>query len=243
VNDATQPDTSLPPSDDAGSDTGIDAADAAPTGDANPGVDAADSAVGCAPTGAAFVAPAYVPAQGQAYDCNGDSPDLALAQACVGDASTYDACTNFVAHNDEDGGLPQTCTTCLLTPEVNEAGTYGPAIVGPVTVPNLAGCIELADPTDAGVGCAMAIQAALTCAEAQCKPNCVVTDDVSNAAFFACAKTAATNSVCNVFTMAANACLAIEAADGGPTNVSQWCVGAGDPVTQFEDIARYFCTS
>ncbi len=244
INDATQPDSNVPQSEDAGTDTGTDATDAAPQVDANPGVDAADANPGCVPTGLAFAPKAYVPAHAQTFDCSNDSQDLALAQACIGDASTLDACVNFAAQNAaEDGGVPATCSACLLTPEGNDAGTYGPAIVGSITVPNLAGCIELADPTDAGVGCAMAIQRAWECAEVQCNPNCAVTDEPSHAAFVACTATAATNSVCNSYTVAANACLATEAVDGGPFAVTAFCVGAGDPVTQFEDIARFFCTS
>jgi len=247
VIDATQPDTSVPPSADSGTDAGAnaaDAADAAPIVDASPGIDAADSAVGCVPTGNAFTPPAYVHAQAQTFDCPNDSQDLALAQACTGDASTFAACSTFATTGmADDAGIPTACATCLLTPEVpDDAGTYGPAVVGPVTAPNVAGCVELADPSDAGLACAVAVQAAAKCAEFECKPNCPVTDTPSRAAFFACVQVAATSTACSAYTLAANACLAMEA-DGGPSSIDTWCVGAPDPVTQFEDIARFFCTS
>ena len=174
VIDATQPDASVPPSADAAADVGTDAADAAPIVDSSPGIDAADSAVGCVPTGNTFTAPAYVHAQAQTFDCPNDNQDLALALACTGDASTFQACSTFATTGMAgDAGIPTACATCLLTPEVpDDAGTYGPAVVGPVAVPNVAGCVELADPSNAGLACAVAIQAAAKCAEFECKPNC-----------------------------------------------------------------------
>ena len=129
--------------------------------------------------------------------------------------------------------------------------TYGAAIVTRVTVPNLAGCVEQTDFSDAGLSCAIAMQAAWRCAEYACNPTCPVSDDRSEAAYFACTQQAAA-TVCKTYADPAAACLAAEADAGAFTY--QACISGSvftgqspqpptGPAAQFFDIASLFCAS
>jgi hypothetical protein len=125
--------------------------------------------------------------------------------------------------------------------------TYGAAIVSRVTLPNVAGCIELADQTSQGLACAMAIQAAWRCAEYSCNPTCPVSDDPSANAYLACTQEAAATT-CKSYADVAAACIAAEQDAGAfayTVCVQQQGVatsGTG-PVATFENIASYFCAS
>jgi hypothetical protein len=243
-------DTSVPqvdsalPSEDAGADVAVVVDSAVPIVDSAV-IDAADAATfdanpGCVPgsiTG--FVAPPYVPAvpNGPLY-CN-DTNDLEIGQLCA-DASTFGACTSYATA--DDGGVAAACSACLLSPEDGGVdGGYGPWVIGAAALPNVAGCIQLADPTDAGLACATAIQAALRCSEYSCATNCPVSDSASRAAYLACLQAAAAGP-CVTFASAASACLAAET-DAGST-AATWCIAADAGSTdQLTDIARFFCSS
>jgi hypothetical protein len=223
-------------------DAGLDApADALPD---------APAEAGCAPRAiTGFQVPPYVHAQSQMFGCNIDSEDYWFAQQCFGDAATLETCADFADSGLPDGGpeagpviVDQTCPACLVTPEDTDAGTYGPAIQGAVVVPNIAGCIELADQSDAGLGCAMTVQAAAACVEYACKSSCPVTNDLSRAAYLACSNSAATG-VCATYTQAATLCIGAEIGDSGASNVGTYCFSSTDPATQYGEIAEYFCTS
>jgi hypothetical protein len=248
--DASQPDANdaSSPSDAADAADAFDAADAADAFDAADAADAFDANPGCVPGSvAAFVAPPYVHANPQrGVFCN-DQQDQDMASLCL-DAAAYDACSTFATTGD-DGGVPANCGACLVTTEdAGDGGSYGPSIVGTAAAPNVAGCIELADPTDGGLACAMAVQAAWKCAEFSCAQNCPVTDDPSRAAYVACLSAAAAGP-CAAYAAAASSCLAFELDAGGPA--ATWCVGAEagaeagitSDVLQFTDIARFFCSS
>jgi hypothetical protein len=238
--------------------------------------DAADATPPCGPGSVAgFTPPPYVHASTQSFFCQIADVN-ALAESCAGDASTYELCANFPNEALVWGESSQ-CTTCLLTPEItlpplgdagglpdagDDAGdasddgsvvppvpTYGAAIVSRVTLPNVAGCIELNDPTDGGVACAIAVQAAWRCEEFACNPTCPVTDNPSALAYLACAEEAATG-VCASYASVAAGCLATEADAGGLaysaclSPVLQNLAGpAPGPAATFADIATLFCGS
>jgi hypothetical protein len=235
------------------SDSGTDAADAAPPP--------------CAPGSVtAFVPPPYVHANALSLTpvCSVEDV-LGLANSCAVGASTFESCSAYPIEATFWGSSPA-CVACLTTPEVtlptpDDAGTtdggdaatpppptYGAAIVTRVTVPNVAGCIEQNDPSDAGLPCAMAVQAAWRCEEFACNPTCPVTDDVSEAAYFACAQAAAA-TVCKPYADPAVACLVAEA-DAGATayaaclQTSATTTGnttLSGPAAQLFDVAYSFC--
>ena len=210
-------------------------------------VDAAPEA-GCAPRGiTGFQVPPYVHANSQVIICT-NPQDYWFVQQCLSDAATLETCAAFADSGPPDAApeagpviTSAACAQCLLTPEQTDAG-WGPGVQGPVVAPNIAGCIELADQTDAGLSCAMTVQAAAACAEYACTTSCPVTDDPSRIAYSACAKTAAT-TVCKTYTQAATDCIAQELADGGPVAVGTYCFSSMDPTAQYDEIALYFCSS
>jgi hypothetical protein len=221
---------STEPSDDAGVDAAQDAGDSA--------VAVVDTSVdaGCAPAlPNGWQPPAYVPAQTpHLHDCVGSQVDNYWT-ACFGDASTPAVCAAY----SEAGAQPAGCATCLVTPEA--VSPYGPEILGVVPEPNVAGCIQQTDLTDAGFSCAVAVQAAQMCAEAACKPSCAVTADPATvAAYVACAKAAAT-SVCNALATTALGCLAVEL-DAG-SNAATTCLSGTTDEETFDDIGMFFCHS
>jgi hypothetical protein len=234
---ATQQDTSAPAIDSGTADSSPPADTGA---DTSPVLDSAtfDANPGCVPGSiAAFTVPAYVHANPQSFACSSDDQiDQDMAALCL-DAGAFAACSTY-ASMAEDGG-PQ-CGACLITSEDAGDGGYGPAIIGVAAIPNVGGCVEIADQTDAGLTCAMAVQAAWRCTEFSCTTNCPVSDTASRAAYLACLQAAALGP-CVTYTQAANACLTSELDAGG--NASQWCVGADGGVDQFTDIARFFCSS
>lgn len=202
-----------------------------------------DVAVGCAPANmAGFVPPPYVHASGQTFDCPSHEGAF-LTATCFGDASTVAACSAFPDAGIPDGStVSAQCNSCLRSDEAPDGGTYGPFIrVGGTTVANVAGCVEIADPSDAGQSCAVAIQAAAVCVDRACRPSCPVTDNPSRAAYIACTKLAAAGT-CLTFTQAAVACSNVTA-DSGTSSAQQFCFSSSDPFTQFEKLAAYFCTS
>jgi hypothetical protein len=220
----------------ASDDAGVDASDSA-VAVVDTGVDAGiDTGVdaGCSPSlPVAWQPPAYVPATlNPLGPCQHESIDQ-LYVDCLGDASSPDACA---AYDDIAPGYPQ-CAGCLLSLE--DASTYGAAVVRVVPQINLAGCIQLSDTTDAGFACATAVQAVQACAEASCRASCAVTSDpASVAAYIACTTAAAASAACSAWATPAQACVNAEA-DGGhiPT-----CFGATAEQV-FDDIGVFFCDS
>jgi hypothetical protein len=235
-------DTATPPAD-AGADTTVAVVDS--------GHDAAPEP-GCAPGNVSgFQVPPYVHANPQQLDCiaNFDNhEDYWFAQQCFSDAATLETCAAFASSGYPDAGpeggpviQEPSCGPCLLTPQITDAG-WGPGVQGTIVVPNLAGCIELADESDAGLSCAMAVQAASACVDFACKTACPVSDDPSRLAYIACTQTAAT-TVCNSYTQAAQACIAAEIGDSGTSQVQANCFSSTDPTTQYGNLAAFFCST
>jgi hypothetical protein len=236
-----EPETSTP-TPEASADAGTDS----PASDA--GQDATDSAVvvdtgvdaGCSPALApGWTPPAYVPATGQyQFECRAPNGQAEVDQywvACLGDASTPATCA---AYPDASTDNPL-CVTCLVSPE--DASAYGAEVVRVVPQLNVAGCIQLADTTDAGYSCAAALQAVQACVEASCKPSCAVTSDpASVAAYVACAKAAATSS-CNAFSATAAACVGAYVDAGSYT--ANACLSGTTDEQEFDDVGFFFCGS
>lgn len=243
VEDSSTPEDSTAPPVDAGADTAVAVMDS--------GHEAAPEA-GCAPGSvAAFQVPPYVHANQQNTICISgfdNHEDFWFAQQCFGDAATLETCAAFATSSAPDAG-PEAgpviaepgCASCLLTPQITDAG-WGPGVQSTIVVPNLAGCIELADSTDAGLSCAIAVQAAAACVDFACKTACPVTDDPSRQAYIACTQAAATTA-CNTYTLAAQACIAAEIGDSGVSNVQANCFSSTDPVIQYGNLAAFFCST
>jgi hypothetical protein len=228
-------DTMMPERPEAAAEAGLGAMpepsiEAGPEGspEASPEAQAPDAAAPtCGPLDAgSFTIPPYahqIPSNTQYCDAGIGN----LAAECLGDAATYAAC------NASRASLDPACASCLLT---NDAGSTG-SLVGPgLPSTNLAGCIALSDPSDAGQGCAAAVEAALACAQAACP--CPATDDPSARALQVC-MTAAASGVCSVYAQAASACLTSEAADNAIPN----CPVGVPADQQFLALAAFFCKS
>jgi hypothetical protein len=213
--------------------------------------------------------PPYVHASPTSVPCNGERDTTAITESCASPVATYETCSSYPIEAAFWGEAPA-CTSCLLSSEVTlsedagpaDAGadavapivpTYGAAVVSRVTVPNVAGCIEQTDPSDVGLGCAMAIQAAWRCEEFACNPTCPVTDDPSQAAYFACVQAAA-STVCKSYADPASACLGSEVEAGASTY--QHCLNPAvtvynqstadtptGPGIEFYNVAQFFCNS
>jgi len=248
----------LPTGQDSGTDSTVPPVDAGPDAsspeDSGPGTDSGPDSgtdAGCAPRAiTGFVAPPYIHGTGEGFVCGFDSTEpTILANDCYGDASTYTACNSFGAVGDDDAAVPAQCLSCLISPEGSDAG-YGAMIQSVVLVPNLAGCIEGVDQTDAGLSCAMAIQAAWECAEFACKTACPVSDEASQQAYIHCTGEAE-GTVCAAYTTAASNCIAAEQAafaeagtnSNGAGAMNAFCFGGSTPASQAADIAAYFCAS
>jgi hypothetical protein len=154
---------------------------AASAGDAGL-IDASACLPGDVPT---FVPAEYHPAERKLGACSADALD-ALYNACFGPRASARLCSAQLAQYP-------TCAGCLETPP--DAGSYGPLIVdvsGWIR-PNVAGCIELSDPSNpSALSCAEAVQELAGCEFASCAANCPVAPNngSSVAAYDTCAQQA-----------------------------------------------------
>ncbi len=134
----------------------------------------------------------------------------------------YDSCFASPASQCDGPAVAQyaSCVSCLET--ASDAGRYGPLIIDIAgwIRPNVAGCIELSDPTNpAALSCAEGVEVLVGCELAACAANCPVTPDgvSSVAAYDACAREADVKG-CQPY-VAAAACTQVDAghleADGG----------------------------
>jgi hypothetical protein len=200
----------------------------------------------CAPVAslAGFVVPPYVPTAADPAGCHffeNSQPLAALLSDCFEDASTYSSCSGFPEAGDDGGAVASSCLTCLFSAEGADAdGGYAAIVQAGVPIPNLAGCIQREDPTDAGYTCAEAVQAAWECADFACRSTCPVTDDPSRSAYVACVG-AASAGVCSSYVNAANACIAaesaIDAGAGSLTPVQMYCLEGTN------ELLDFFCGS
>jgi hypothetical protein len=156
--------------------------------------------------------------------------------SCLGPSQSSSACAeNWGAGEDVAHSL---CQACLVTPATNM--TWGPLVnygtaggTGTVSV-NVAGCVELLDPSK--LGCATSVQQADECQHQACDAICPVIDSTSFANWQACINAAAQTSCLSYLESAA----CVNAEDAGPAAT---CVSGPDFESEFIDIATVFCGS
>jgi hypothetical protein len=126
--------------------------------------------------------------------------------SCLGPTSTQDACNQSWGAGED--AAHATCQTCILTP--SSASLWGPLIdygtggdggAGGTVSVNVAGCVEILDPSQ--LTCAMSVQLADECQHAACDPGCPVSDAASFADWQACIDASA-QGVCLAYLQSAS---------------------------------------
>jgi hypothetical protein len=226
--DASSAEIGPPAADDASADAPIDA-----------------GSLSCQPGSiAGFVPHHYIGPLTRSTACAGFDGEGGLVQtygdSCLGASATYKACRGFSAPDAAGAGA---CLRCLGSSAAPGAPGYAVVLEGTGPVLNYPGCIQAVDPTDAGVSCALAMEAALECFDYACKTACPpVVDDVSLNAYLACVNTAQT-SVCLGYALSVRSCVEEEASDGG-SPVATICFGGGvtgSAEDHYLTTAPYFC--
>jgi hypothetical protein len=136
-----------------------------------------------------FVSPGYRSANPVVGACTQDQINQYFT-ACFAPGSTTAMCSAFT-----QAPINATCSSCVVTNA--SASAYGPLVsTGALIQSNVAGCIELSEPSL--LICAKSVQAKSACEAAACAANCPVsaTDPSTLAAYNACAGAAA-GGVCN----------------------------------------------
>ncbi len=160
-------------------------------------------------------------------------------QSCLGPTSSNDSCQQTWGAGADTAH--QTCEECLVTP--SSATAWGPLVSyapgggdggsagGTVSV-NVAGCVELLDPTQ--LSCATSAQQADECEHQACDTTCPVSDSATFQNWQACIAASAACE-CNTYDQAA-AC--VNAEDAGPAAA---CVDGQTFSDQFLAVATVFC--
>jgi hypothetical protein len=160
--------------------------------------------------------------------------------ACLGSMASQESC-------DEDWGAGEdaahaTCQSCILTSST--ASMWGPLVdygtgadggAGGTVSVNVAGCVEILDPSQ--LSCAMSVQEADECQHAACDPGCPVSDATSFADWQACIGATGGQSECGAYLQSA-AC--VNGEDAGPAAA---CVTGKTFEDVFFSIATVFCGS
>lgn len=217
------------------------AADAGTDGGDDAGDDGGDAGLACptpASIPAGYAPPAYVHGVPHENACSQQLIADYYAQ-CLDTASTAQTCAPWTNSPD---AAHQACVACLVTPVT--ASAYGPVVettVGNIIVsePNLAGCIEIADP--AGLSCATKLQDRTDCDEAACNTVCPVTDDPSFQLWETC-ETNADNAAgsCEAY-YDATSCVDSEMPDGGAAEACFPTVANPGFEDGYNAIAPVFC--
>jgi hypothetical protein len=170
---------------------------------------------------------AYHPATAAWQGVCSSTDTAAFYAACLGSSATTSDCAQF--KSDPSHAV---CVACIETPVA--ASHYGPVVdFGSFVAPNVAGCIELTDPS--GLPCAKGIQTASVCERAACEANCPVSGVASLAAYDDCAR-AADQGVCQSYALVASTCRRAEADSG----VSAACV-TDDFSSYYSQVVPIFC--
>ena len=175
-----------------------------------------------------YVAPPYHPALQSPGACGpgaaGNVSQL-FYSSCFGPGATSAGCVGYAQSY-------ASCAQCVMTP--GAADHYGPLVdLGGFITQNVAGCIELVDPSPVALSCAKALQAQVGCERAACAANCPVYDPPSLHAYNDCAA-AADEAGCRSYA-ATSACANVER-DGGPASM---CFGSLQDFFSF--AALFFC--
>jgi hypothetical protein len=177
---------------------------------------------------AGWMPPSYQHAQpAQAAACTSALIDDFYA-SCLGPGASTSACDQNWGSPDSGEDLAHaTCEECLVT--ASTSPTLGPVVNYGTTVSvNVAGCIELLDPTN--LACARSVQQADECEHQACDTPCPALG-----AFESCV-TAADKGACASYVQAAT-CQGSEA-DGGAARACAAGASFGD---LFAAAARAFC--
>jgi hypothetical protein len=203
--------------------------DAAQTGDDGAASDDSSSAPAC-PTPVDemnFMPPAYKHAKTVLGACS--ASDIAGYDAACLNSSTASQtnCTNFKnAHG--------TCFSCLESKSSDS--TWGPLVSwNGVVSANVAGCIELKNPSD--TACPQTIESSDECTHAACDSVCPVTNATSFASWQMCAQTADAQA-CGKYATPAQSCyMGDDAAATAVCNLQQYA--SFDDI--FNALAPIFC--
>jgi hypothetical protein len=207
----------------AGSNGGIAIGDASAQPWHDGGVILFDAAA-CQPGDVLPFAPtAYVHAAAPSDACQvtaSGNPADAIFDGCFGASATPAGCAYAVKNNDP-------CWRCIDT-TVSGAAAYGPVLADGTGIVrlNVAGCIELSDPS--AIACAKALEAKAECDVDACEANCPViryspAAGTQLTAYEACTAVAELGGCQNFAAAAATACQGV---DAGPRG----CSPAGIPV-------------
>jgi hypothetical protein len=157
--------------------------------------------------------------------------------SCLGPSSSQNACDQSWGAGEDPAHA--TCQTCILTPAsasvwgpLVDYGTGGDGGAGGTVSVNVAGCVEILDPSQ--LTCAMSVQLADECQHAACDPGCPVSDTASFADWQACIAASAQGG-CLAYLQSA-AC--VNAEDAGPAAA---CVTGQTFEDEFLAIAAVFC--
>jgi hypothetical protein len=155
-----------------------------------------------------FTAPVYVPATGANQGKCTTTQIQSFYEQCLASTATQASCALLVGAMAAP--LDKACAACIISRETD--AKYGVIVEhkGFVSV-NLAGCMEIADPTN-GLACARAYQAADSCGRAACVANCPVIDQASLMIYQACVTQVEQHGCASLNAKAA--CAADEAAGG-----------------------------
>jgi hypothetical protein len=156
---------------------------------------------------------------------------------CLGPSSSQDACNQEWGAGEDPAHA--TCQSCILTPSsatvwgpLIDYGTGGDGGAGGTVALNVAGCVEILDPSQ--LVCATSVQVADECQHAACDTSCPVTDVASYTDWQACIDAAGTGE-CVAYLQSA-AC--VNAEDAGPAAA---CVTGQTFEDEFFAIADVFC--
>jgi hypothetical protein len=201
-------------------------------GGSGAGFGVVDAASACQPSGVqAYVPGAYKHAATPSSACLvGGVPIYDEFYAvCLGAGKSKAKCDAF---NDMPGYAA--CAACVLTPYASSS--LGPIIdYGEFVGGNVAGCLEIADPS--AVSCSSAVQALSDCELAACQANCPVSDSTSLAAREACS-TDADETGCASYYRIASTCIGAEP-DAGPVTYCSYT----DFLKFYLAVVPLFCDS
>jgi hypothetical protein len=196
----------------------------------NPGNDAAllVDANSCQPGDVPAVPPtAYVHAAAPRDACRpgaGGDPTTAIYDTCFGPLASATACQTLVS-----GPAIAGCWQCIETSM--RAGAYGPVLTDSegFIAPNVAGCIELEDPT--ALGCAKSLQAKAQCDQTACEANCPLSGaplSASLAAYEECTDHADLGGCMKFAQAVATACVSVDPTAMAICNPNASSVVAGE---------------
>ncbi len=224
--------------------------DAALVGDA-PLAEGGPDGGGCHPINiTGFQPPTTLPMGARSTACNGFNGDGGLVEsyrdACLQHTAGFPPCVALLAGEAPtagdagDAGGASDCLNCLLsepTPELTYSSVT--ARLETIDFVNYPLCIELVDPSDAGLACALLLETLVACELYACQGGCPVTDEDSVAAYNECSNEANLGA-CSGYLLELNACLAAELGDGD-TPVAQTCFFGTSPQLKYVPFAHYLC--